>query len=286
MHEDKNKKEESGHKRALEVNAYVVGAGAFGVFFRWMQCQLAFDDLGLPEKSFWNVMVPLSILIVGYVFLRFVDKFRNQRYYLPDAFNLALENKGRLYAVIRWAVGGLMCVGALVILATCETDKHAVLLRVIALLAALTGISFPLLLSSANKEKELLRPRILCLYSLFPILLFAAWLIFSYIENAINSVVWGYAIEIITICFAMVSFFRVAGFTYGQPNVWRAMFFAMFGAFLCIMSLADSRNVGLQIVLLSAALMLIVYNWIMVTNLQQRDAESREAPQDGFERLR
>ncbi len=286
MHEDKNKNEKSKHKRALEVNAYVVGAGAFGVFFRWMQCQLAFDDQDLPEKSFWNVMVPLSIFIVAYVFLRFVDKFKNQRYFLPEEFNLALENKGRLYTILRWAIGGLMCVGALVVLATCETGKNAALLRIIALLAALTGISFPLLLSSANKEKELLRPRLLCLYSLFPILMFAFWLIFSYMENAINSVVWGYAIEIITICFAMVSFFRVAGFSYGQPNVWRAMFFAMFGAFLCIMSLADSRNVGLQIVLLSSALMLILYNWIMVANLRQRDAVGRENPQDGFERLR
>ena len=52
------------------------------------------------------------------------------------------------------------------------------------------------------------------------------------------------------------------------------------------MSLADSRNIGLQIILLSAALMLINYNWIMVANLRSRAAEEKEAPSDGFERLR
>ena len=282
MHEEKDK---INHKKALEINAYVAGAGAFGVFFRWMQRQLAFEE-GLVKGSFWNVMVPVSILIVGYVFLRFVDRFKNERCYLADGFEEALVNPGKLYSLARWAAGILMCVGAVAVLATCETDKNAVMLRVVALLAGLTGLSFPLLLSAANRKRAWMGPKVLCLFSFLPILLFAVWLILSYKENAINSVIWDYSIEIITLCAGMVSFFHVAGFAFGQPNVWRAMFFAMAGAFLCIMSLADSRNVGLQLVLLSAALMLINYNWIMVANLRSKTAEEKEVPSDGFERLR
>ena len=282
MHEEKDK---INHKKALEINAYVAGAGAFGVFFRWMQRQLAFED-GLVKGSVWNVIVPLSILVVGYVFLRFVDRFKNERCYLPDELEEALVSPGKLYMIVRWAVGILMCVGALAVLATCETDKNAVMLRVVALLAGLTGVTFPQILSAANQKKAWLGPKVLCLFSFLPMLLFAVWLILSYKENAINSVIWDYSIEIITLCVGMVSFFRVGGFAFGQPNCWRAMFFAMFGAFLCIMSLADSRNIGLQIILLSAALMLINYNWIMVANLRSRAAEEKEAPSDGFERLR
>lgn len=282
MHEEKDK---INHKKALEINAYVAGAGAFGVFFRWMQRQLAFED-GLVKGSVWNVIVPLSILVVGYVFLRFVDRFKNERCYLPDELEEALVSPGKLYTIVRWAVGILMCVGALAVLATCETDKNAVMLRVVALLAGLSGLSFPLLLSAANRKRVWMGPKVLCLFSFLPMLLFAVWLILSYKENAINSVIWDYSIEIITLCVGMVSFFRVGGFAFGQPNCWRAMFFAMFGAFLCIMSLADSRNIGLQIILLSAALMLINYNWIMVANLRNREAEEGEAPSDGFERLR
>lgn len=282
MHEEKDK---INHKKALEINAYVAGAGAFGVFFRWMQRQLAFED-GLVKGSVWNVIVPLSILVVGYVFLRFVDRFKNERCYLPDELEEALVSPGKLYTIVRWAVGILMCVGALAVLATCETDKNAVMLRVVALLAGLSGLSFPLLLSAANRKRVWMGPKVLCLCSFLPMLLFAVWLILSYKENAINSVIWDYSIEIITLCVGMVSFFRVGGFAFGQPNCWRAMFFAMFGAFLCIMSLADSRNIGLQIILLSAALMLINYNWIMVANLRSREAEEKEAPSNGFERLR
>ena len=282
MHEEKDK---INHKKALEINAYVAGAGAFGVFFRWMQRQLAFED-GLVKGSVWNVIVPLSILVVGYVFLRFVDRFKNERCYLPDELEEALVSPGKLYTIVRWAVGILMCVGALAVLATCETDKNAVMLRVVALLAGLSGLSFTLLLSAANRKRIWMGPKVLCLFSFLPMLLFAVWLILSYKENAINSVIWDYSIEIITLCVGMVSFFRVGGFAFGQPNCWRAMFFAMFGAFLCIMSLADSRNIGLQIILLSAALMLINYNWIMVANLRSREAEEKEAPSNGFERLR
>ena len=282
MHEEKDK---INHKKALEINAYVAGAGAFGVFFRWMQRQLAFED-GLVKGSVWNVIVPLSILVVGYVFLRFVGRFKNERCYLPDELEEALVSPGKLYTIVRWAVGILMCVGALAVLATCETDKNAVMLRVVALLAGLSGLSFSLLLSAANRKRVWMGPKVLCLFSFLPMLLFAVWLILSYKENAINSVIWDYSIEIITLCVGMVSFFRVGGFAFGQPNCWRAMFFAMFGAFLCIMSLADSRNIGLQIILLSAALMLINYNWIMVANLRSREAEEGEAPSDGFERLR
>ena len=38
-------------KKSLELICYIAGAGAFGVFLRWMQLQLAFNELGLPEKS-------------------------------------------------------------------------------------------------------------------------------------------------------------------------------------------------------------------------------------------
>ena len=35
--------------KSLETCCYIIGAGAFGIFFRWMQLQLAIEN-GLPEK--------------------------------------------------------------------------------------------------------------------------------------------------------------------------------------------------------------------------------------------
>ena len=37
--------------KPLELTLYAAGAGAFGVFLRWLEDQLAFNELGLAEKS-------------------------------------------------------------------------------------------------------------------------------------------------------------------------------------------------------------------------------------------
>ncbi len=43
-------------KKSLELICYIAGAGAFGVFLRWMQLQLAFNELGLAEKSSFHAV--------------------------------------------------------------------------------------------------------------------------------------------------------------------------------------------------------------------------------------
>lgn len=270
-------------KRTLEISCYVCGAGAFGVFFRWLQDQIAFDENGLAEPSVFHVLVPLYIIITAIVFLRIIDKAKNKRFYLPTEFNEALRNEGKLFTIARWAAGVIMAAGGLVVLATCEVEKEAGMLRILALLAVLSGISYPLILSEANSERP--RYRMMCFCSVMPVLMFSFWLVTSYKINSINSIVWAYAIEIIAIIVAALAFFRMAGFVFGSPNPWRSMFFAMFGTSCCIMAIADSRNFGLQLVLLGAAIMLALYNWIMISNIQRKSAPVRYQPDDGFERL-
>ena len=270
-------------KKTLEINCYVLGAGAFGVFFRWLQDQMAFNEEGLADPSVFHVLVPLFILAAAGLFLRFVDKARNQRYYLPESFSEALRNEGRLFAAIRYTAGAVMALGGIVLFATSEVEKEAFMLRILSLLAFLSGISYPLLLNEANREKP--RLRLCCLCALAPVLLFAFWLVTSYKINSINSVLWAYAIEIVAIIVALLSFFRMAGFPFGCPNPWRAIFFAMLGTAMCIMALADSRTLGMQMIFAGAAIMLLLYNWIMIHNLLRKEAPIRYRPDDGFERL-
>ena len=79
-------------KKALEITCYVVGAGAFSVFIRWLQTMLAFNEDGLVDRSIFNFLVPLMVIIAGYIFLRFVDRFRADRWYVPDDFYDAFYN--------------------------------------------------------------------------------------------------------------------------------------------------------------------------------------------------
>ncbi|MBQ6465106.1 MAG: hypothetical protein IJJ43_02415 [Oscillospiraceae bacterium] len=272
-------------KTPLQIGVFVCAAGAFGVFFRWLQLQLAFDN-GLAGPSLWNFVVPLSILAVAWLFRRFVEQYRDERCHLPTEFHAALKNDLLLYRMVRIAIGAVMCLGALLLFAGAETDPNTVFLRVIAAAGLLTGLSWMLLLREANREPGESRVWLLCLYSLIPVLFFVVLLVYDYKANSLNSVIWAYVIEILTVCVSILAFFRVAGFAFGQPNAEKAMRLCMLGAFLCFMSLADERKTGLQIMFFACAMQQVLYAWIMVANLEQGEAPPPpEQPSDGFERL-
>ena len=274
-------------KKPLEICCYVGGAGAFGVFFRWMQTMLAFNEAGLVDKSVFNVLVPLFLIAAAVVFYRFIQAEQKAGNVIPEAFQEALRNDSKLFTLVRWALGGIMCLGGAILIFTSETDKLAAMLRLLGGMAILSGLAFPQLLSDANREKPNLTLQ--CLYSFAPVFLFAVWLIYSYRANSINSVVWSYVLEIAMSALAMDAFFRIAGFAFGNAKPWRTLFTVMMGAVLCLMSLADSRYLGMQIILFAAGLMLILVTWILYSNIRQGEPEQTEAEKpetnDGFERL-
>lgn len=272
-------------KDALEKICYIGGAGAFGVFIRWLQTQVAFNDEGLPDPSLFNVLVPLSILAAAAVFFTFVKRWREKHYYLPSAFTKALRNDGLLYGILRWFLGALMCLGAIALFAGSEADQHVGFYRVLAALGLPAGASFPFLLREANEDEP--RMKLVCALHAAPMLLFAFWLVTCYKINSINGVVWVYGVEIVACCFLLLAFFRVAGFAYSSADAWHSLFFCMFGGFLAIVCLADGRYMGMQLMLLAAAGMLMLYTWIMVSNLKRRkvDPIATAAEEGGFELL-
>ena len=274
-------------KRVLEISCYVAGGGAFGVFLRWLQDQLAFNDAGLPDPSAFHVMVPVYILICAVVFRHFVKGYGKENLSVPEDFTEAFRNEGKLYTLLRWAIGGLMFLAGVVLLMTTEVDKYADMLRVLSIAAMLAGASFIALTTLANRENP--RPNLLCLLSFLPILLYAIWLIYCYRANSINSVVWSYVVEVGTVIMAMVAFFRIAGFPFNAPKPGRCLFDIMFAAMLCILSLADERYMGMQLILFSSALMFMFYNWVLICNLKNVEKQEPEktdrVDDDGFEHL-
>ena len=276
-------------KKSLEITCYVAGAGAFGVFLRWLQDQLAFDENGLSEPSVFNFLVPLMLLAAAWMFTRFINKIQDDKCYVPRDFCDALFNPGKLFAVARWAIGLLMCLGAVVLLMTSETDVDADFIRIICLLAFLSGLAFPFVLGSANYD-EFANVRFVRLCMMMPILLFSAWLILCYKQNSYNSVVWSYVIEMATIIVALLAFFRIAGYAFFAPNWRKCMLAIMMGAAMCIMSLADERYMGMHIIMLSAALMLILYNWILFKNLRKKvkrsEVQEPQPDEGGFEQIK
>ena len=273
-------------KDALEKTCYVGGAGAFGVFLRWLQTQIAFNDDGLPDASVFNVLVPLAVLAASIVFYVFVRRYRQKHCYLPSAFEKALRDDGLLYLALRWFLGFLMCAGAVLLFAKCETDKNAGFYRVLAGLGLLSGAAFPYILSEANQDEP--RRKLVCAAHAAPMLLYAFWLVTCYKVNSINGVLWAYVIEVIACCVILLAFFHVAGFAFGVPKLSRSLFFCMDGAFLALVCLADGRYMGQQLMLLATAGMLMLWNWIMIANLKKKKVDPVVAAaqeEGGFEML-
>ena len=276
-------------KKSLEVSCYVCGAGAFGVFFRWLQDQMAFDDAGLAERSVFNYLVPLLILAAALLFNRFIEQAKSEKLYIPRDYCQALRNEGKLYTLARWVCGLVMVMGGVLLLSSCETDKDAKLMFILAGLAIASGLCYPLLLASANdKYGKLRHPTLASAGATLPVLMFALWLIICYKQNALNSVLWSYLIEMASVIVALLAFFRAAGFAFGAVKSWPTLFNIMLGVMMCIMSLADERYMGMHVIMLGAALQLLLYVWVLIKNMQKKQLKAREEQpsQDGFERLR
>ena len=126
------------------------------------------------------------------------------------------------------------------------------------------------------------------LLAVLPVLMFSVWLLTCYKQNSINPVQWDYAVEILALIITLLAFLRMAGFAYGVVNTDKSRFLCMFGAMLCVMTIADKRYLGQQIMFAAAALMMVMYNWIMVENLQRRETvpfENVGNTEDGSEQL-
>ncbi len=270
--------------RALETCCYVAGAGAFSVFIRWLQVMLAYDDAQLVDSSIFNVLVPLIVIAAALLFRGFIKKFQKERYYISEDFFETFKNSGKVYTVLRWLICAIMVVGSLMLLMECEVDKEAEFLRILSLMGAVLGFSFPLLVTSANKP-HVTKSSTLCLLTTIPVIFYCFWLITCYKINAINPVLWDYAMEVFTLIVCILSHFYIAGFAYDVIKPWRAMFFAMLGCAMCVMMMADERYMGMQFMYLASAAIQLYYVWVIICNMKQKEKEYKVQPEDGLEHL-
>ena len=269
--------------KSLELSLYVAGAGAFGVFLRWLENQLAFTEEGLAKPSAFHWMLGAFLIICLIVFWRFLRQIEEKNYFVPEDFVGALGSEVGLHRILRVAAGAVMILGALLLFAKSETDAFVGLLRLLAALALLSGAAYPVVLMEAERGR--VRPALLCPLMLLPMLCHASWLIYSYRCNAINSVPLAYGLDMLVAILNMVACFRLAGFAFGAAQPWRALLSCMLSGTVSIMSLADERYLGMEQMLLANAGMMLLYIWILLQNLQRRERQVIVRKDDGFEHL-
>ncbi len=256
-------------KNALTICGSTCVLGAFGVFLRWVQNQVCFDpETGLAVSGkVWPYLTVLWIVVAAAVLGAQCQRMKNrERTHRPETFAEAFVAERPAAAIAAVCCGVLMAAGSAVLFATVpSSERQQVLLRLLAGFGVLTGIAFPVQLRSTGEEPP---PAGTAVAATVPIVLFAFWLVVSYKTHIVNPTISAYSVEILALSAATIAFYQVAGFAYARPKAIRAVFWCQFAAFLCLMTLADSRYTGEQIMLVAAAAMLLLQSWLVVSNIK------------------
>lgn len=264
-------------KHALKISAYACVLGAFGSFFRWLQNQSAFNkETGLIEPSALNVLLPLIIIGAAVIFFYLIKKLKAEGLDAPTDVKSTLRGTSIFYPIAFYAIAAITAIGGLAVLLSAGKLGLAGGYKLIALLAILSGITFPLICISSRKQYA---PALVCVFMTLPIIMYCLWLIICYKVSASNPTIWAYCIEILTVCAAIIAFYYTAGYPYGKAKPYHAIYSAILAAFMCIMSLSDSRSLGLQLILAGTAGMLIMEACMIICNMRKSEEKPEEVPE-------
>ena len=105
-------------------------------------------------------------------------------------------------------------------------------------------------------------------------LFFCLWLVFCYVVNEQNPVLWVYAPEILAITASTLAFYYICCWHYGAAKPNAALLFTQAGVFLNLCVLPDSRSKSATVLFAATAALLLTLEFLMVRNLRESTAES------------
>lgn len=255
---------------------------AFGIFSRWLQNMTAFEENGLYiSGSLWGIVLTILCIAAAGTMFGFARYYKKNLGLTcaPDP-GVAFAGSGLLHKIIYLVIALIMAAGSVMLLITAGDAEAPLgmdfsgLLRILALLGLLTAGGFLGIAGGANrKETPDGSPRQagFCLAATLPIAFCCFWLIVSYRQDAVTSVVWSYAPEILAIACSLLSFYYAAGHAYGRGKPFATIFFCNFGAFLCFVTLPDERLIAQQIMFFGIAGMQLFLSWMLVSGLRRRE---------------
>ena len=269
-------------KLALTMTCTTCVYSAFGIFSRWLQNMTAFEENGLYiSGSLWGIVLTILCIAAAGTMFGFARYYKKNLGLTcaPDP-GVAFAGSGLLHKIIYLVIALIMAAGSVMLLITAGDAETPLgmdfsgLLRILALLGLLTAGGFLGIAGGASgKETPDGSPRQagFCLATTLPIAFCCFWLIVSYRQDAVTSVVWSYAPEILAIACSLLSFYYVAGHAYGRGKPFATIFFCNFGAFLCFVTLPDERLIAQQIMFFGIAGMQLFLSWMLVSGLRRRE---------------
>lgn len=254
-------------KNAIIMCCYVCVAAAFGGFFRWIQTLTAFEeDTGLIiPGSIWSKLMALLCVVAVAGILALVLNLRKREYYPARTCESVYRGTTPLPPYIYTLFALVMAVGGVLLFITSKYREYQTLMRLLAFFAILSAGSFFYLASSPYKQRE---GGMQCLCAAVLTLTGCFWMILCYKMNSIVPSVWHYSIEILALAADTIAFYYMAGYAFGKPKPYRSMFFTFTGSFFSLVTMADDRMLGMQIIMAAMAGMLMYSGWMTVATMR------------------
>ena len=253
---------------AYKLTGFTAVASALGFLLRWLQNMNIIDEetgLALRGAPISAVLVGLilvmALILIGYtVYLRRYDAS-----VVPEE---ALGSQSFLFTVFGVVVAVLLAISGGVQLLQAGSMLWPVTHRLCGFGTLIGALGTLILVTGASQPEKAGARRVA---SALVILFGALWLITVYKDAAADPVIWRFAIEVLAVCTALIAFFYLAGYHFGEPKPLVTVFFCYFAGFLCVMSAIDEHTLAESICYAASALMLFMWGFVLVLNLKKPD---------------
>lgn len=251
-------------KKPLMFCGFTAMMGIFGAFLRWLQNMLAFEEDTLLAVTYspWHFIVILYLLGFAVFLWRFVQHYKE--YEMPMQYPDSFRCDSKIWKMSSIFFSILMCFGALIAMfRSVTTDKGNIFELVLGLFAVVCAINFMSFVNGTRGKN----PKNGGFASIVIVIFFCYRLIATYKQFAADPVIWHFAIQLLAVSAVLLAFYYIAGFAYKLPKKLSTLFFAQFGAFLSIVSCADSVSIGHHMLAVSAAGMLLLISYAQLSNM-------------------
>ena len=238
--------------------------GAFGLLLRWLQCQIIFDETGLPTQNAfmsWLLTIYLAAMIALLWWLSGKFTPPDAKTEPEEAFACANRRTAQFLGI------GALAVGLGAALMFLRVDGIA--FRIAALLGILSApviALYPSLPRWGGFGAAL---------SLIPVIFFSLWLVMFYKTNAVNPILWQYAMEILAIAGCLLAAYRTASWLFYRADPHKSIFSCALAAALALMVLMDDVSMGERVMFVGWAICFGVLCWILVAGFYPEKKEEK-----------
>jgi len=265
-------------KKPLMFCGFTTMMGIFGAFLRWLQNMQGFEtDSGLPiTSSPWHLVV--LIYLIGFAVWLFLDVRRMKGAVRPSKYPEAFACDSKIWRGGAVVFSLLMAVSAVITLfdvVNADPEDRSVFSLILGLFGIICAICYMSFINGTRGKNS----KNGGFAGIVIVVFYCYHLIATYKTFASEPVTWHFAIQILSVAACLLAFYYISGFAYGSPRVLPTIYFCHLGAFLAVISCADSVATGINLIAIAAAGMLLLISYAQLQNIAPAQNTSEESPE-------